>query len=114
MFLEFGFELVGLMETVAAPEGFAALEYVEGGDGADVVALGEVGVFVDVDLDDVYFVAHVVFDLFEDGALHLAGATPCGEEVDEGGFCIADKFVEFVHRVYIWFMRFDVAEGGLH
>lgn len=102
---ELGFELVGLVEAVAAPEGFASFEDDEGGDGADAVTLGEFGVAVDVDLDDVHFVAHLVLDLFEDGALHLAGAAPCGEEVDEGGLGVGYEFVKFVHVFavgYVW------------
>lgn len=94
---ELGFELVGLVEAVAAPEGFASLEDDEGGDGADVVAFGNLGVAVNVDLDDVHFVAHLVLDLFEDGTLHLAGAAPCCEKVDEGGLRVGYEFVKFVH-----------------
>lgn len=85
------------METVAAPDGFTALEDDEGGDGADVVALSQLGVAVNVDLDDVGGIAYLALDFFENRGLHLARATPCGKEINECGLRVGYDFVKFVH-----------------
>ena len=64
---------------------FAVFEEEEGGDVADAVFDGEVGLFVDIDLDDSDGGAFFVSDFVEDGAEHFAGAAPFGPEVDDDG-----------------------------
>ena len=88
MVIDLAFELIGLLNAYCAPHGFAVFKHDECGHRLYAVGHGQVAVFVDVDFNDVGFVAHALFHVFEDGGLCTAGATPCGEEVDQCGFVL--------------------------
>lgn len=75
----------------------AALEDDEGGHGADADLLGDLGLLVDVDLEEVDLLAGGgVRDLLEDGADGLAGAAPGRPEVDDGGLLAVDDLLELL------------------
>ncbi len=86
MLEDFGFEEVGLLHPDGAPHGLAVFEEDECRHRLHAVAGGQFGILVDVDFDDCGRVADLLLHLLKDGALHLAGATPGGEEVDKCGF----------------------------
>ena len=102
---EFALEKVGLLEAYGAPYGLAVLEEDEGGHALHAVFCGEGVVAVDVYFDDVGGVANAVLDLFEDGSLHLAGAAPGGEEVNQCGLTFGYDFIKIVHGGYVIYVN---------
>lgn len=83
MLEDFGFEEVGLLDADGAPYRFAILEEDEGRHRTYTVACCQFGILVDVDFDDGSGITDLLFHFFENGALHLAGATPGCEKVDQ-------------------------------
>lgn len=92
-------ENLELLEAGGAPLGHAVLEDDQRGHAAYLVLGREVGIAVDINLDDVGGIAYLVLELLEDRALHLAGAAPCGEEIDESRFVGCDYVFEFAHSL---------------
>ncbi len=80
-----------------APKHIAAAEEHESGHRADIETLGHGLVLVDIDLDDAEGVAHLMFQVFQNGVHHLARAAPGGEEIDQRELVAVDDFVEFFH-----------------
>jgi len=76
----------------------AALEGNERGHSTDADLLGDVGLFVDVDLVELK-VAVLFGELLEDGGDDLAGAAPGRPEVKDGDLVLLDDLVELVERV---------------
>ena len=63
----------------------AVLEKDEGGDAADAVLHGNVGVVVHVDFGDVELAVVFEGEVVDGGGDHFAGAAPFGPEVHEDG-----------------------------
>ena len=59
--IDCSFEGCGVYDAGLAPEHLPFAEEDEGGDTCYLEVLGGGAVFIDVDLDDCYFVAHVLF-----------------------------------------------------
>ena len=89
MFLEMGGDLcqnaIFWQCTSDAFHNFAILEQHDGGDADDAVTAGNGGVAVYVDFSNFYFTFVIVGDIDDMGGDHVAGSTPFGPKVHEGG-----------------------------
>jgi hypothetical protein len=75
----------------------AAGEYGEVGNALHVVARGELGELLCIDLKDDGLAGEIARDLGDMGRRHAAGTAPGRPEIDEdGNFAVADDFVELL------------------
>ena len=89
---KFLFELFLRQEAGGAFGGLAVLEQDERGNAHDLVLHGDIGIVVDVHLDDLHFRLPFGGELFDDGIEHFARAAPDGAEIDENGLIGLNDF----------------------
>ena len=65
---------------------FSALEEKQGGDVVDIVLLGELGLLIDVDFDDLDLVGQFPGNFVEQWSDHLARAAPFSPKIDDDQF----------------------------
>lgn len=90
----------GRNNTGLSPHDLALLEEDERGYAADTVSSGGLGIFVDIDFNDLGRATDFGLEVFEDGLHRFAGSAPFGVEVDEGGRFGIDDVGKCGHETY--------------
>lgn len=85
-FIDFGYQLVSLMQSHASPCGLTITKGDEGRNRLDAILACQLRILVHIYLHDIGFVANCILDLLKYRCLHLAGAAPSGIKVDQSRF----------------------------
>ncbi len=101
---EFFHEAVFRLVAGEALDGLTGLEEHQGWDAHDLVIHRELGVVVDVQLEDGDFASPIVGELPDDRVEHLARLAPGGREIDQDGSCSLKHFL-FEGRIR-WFSEY--------
>jgi hypothetical protein len=94
-------QFIGPHESFDSLDWLALVEDDHGGQGFDIVAAGEAGVFFGVDFDNLDTTTEVIVDFFKDFGHHFAGATPFSVEVHQYRVCrSSEEFVKVAEFLF--------------